>query len=204
MVFLLILVASGNYFFGYQIAIFNVVSDPLLKGIFQKDESAYKSNSSLSGFLFSIGCLVGSVFQGVLTKKLGFIKLIYVIEFLNIATSILFVIQSLSLILALRFIAGILGGLCISVLPVICNDLFPQSKAAIGGAATYLFIVIFILLASLQNPFYGGNEGLMGNVKIVFAWPAIIGVVRIILMSIFLIKVETPKFLTDHFEGPLE
>ena len=38
LIFLIILIASGNYFFGYQLAIFNVVSDPLLKGVFKKDE----------------------------------------------------------------------------------------------------------------------------------------------------------------------
>jgi len=148
-IFLLILICSGNYYFGYQIAIFNVVSDPLLKGIFKLEEEAYKSNSSLSGFLFSLGSLFGSLCLGVLTKYVGMIRLVFAIEFFNIAISILLIIQSLTLIMVLRFLAGMVGGLCISLLPLVCNSLFPSNKSAIGGAATYLFIVLFILISSL-------------------------------------------------------
>lgn len=203
-IFLLILICSGNYFFGYQLAIFNVVSDPLLKGIFQQDDSTYKSNSSLSGFLFSLGCAFGSLLEGVLTKYVGMIRLIYLMEFLNIATSILLIVQNLKLIMALRFIAGMLGGLSISLLPLICNTMFPPAKAAVGGAASYLFIVVFILISSLQNPIFGGSEGLKDNIKIAFSWPAVIGVIRVILMTIFLIRFETPKYLTEHFSGSVE
>jgi MFS family permease len=34
-IFLVILINSGNYFFGYYIAITNVVADPLLKGVYK-------------------------------------------------------------------------------------------------------------------------------------------------------------------------
>lgn len=181
-----------------------MVSEPLLEGILGKTADEAKSFSSLSGFLFSVGCLVGSVLLGPLTKYVGMVRLTYIMEFFNIATLLLLTMKNLTLIMILRFVAGFLGGLSISLLPLICNSLFPGSKAAIGGGGTYLTLVVFILVASLQNIIFGGIEGLKNNLWLVYVWPIAIAVIRIILMTIFLIRVETPKYLTEFFNGSEE
>lgn len=62
--FLLVLIASGNYFFGYYLAIANVMAQPMLKGVYGLQEEEFKSRTSMFGFLFSIGCLIGLSFEG--------------------------------------------------------------------------------------------------------------------------------------------
>lgn len=55
------------------------------------------------------------------------------------------------------------GGLSLGILPVVCVDLFPAKRAGIGSLLTYLFIVLFILIASLMDPIFGGKQGLADN-----------------------------------------
>lgn len=90
------------------------------------------------------------------------------------------------------------------LLPLVCNSLFPQKKSAIGSAATYLFNVMFFLIASLQNRIFGGKEGLRKNMRFILFWPAVIGFIRLILIAIFLLRFETPRYWLDNFRGSMD
>lgn len=98
--------------------------------------------------------------QGWLTKVIGKVRLLVVLEILSIITAILYSIQSLTFLMILRVITGMLAGLSIGLVPVVAVDLFPPARASLGSSIGYLSIVVFILLASLQDIFYGGIKGL--------------------------------------------
>lgn len=158
--FLLILIASGNYFFGYYLAIANVMAQPMLKGIYGLQEEEFKSRTSMFGFLFSIGCLIGLSFEGQFIHIVGKLRLIYIVEILHILIAWMYLINGLGLLTINRFITGLVGGLSMGLIPVVNRDLFPSYKAGVGCIYSFISMVLFVLLASLQNVFWGGRVGL--------------------------------------------
>lgn len=63
----------------------------------------------------------------------------------------------------LRFMAGAVGGVCFGILPPTMYDMFSSSRGGLGGTLCYIMDVAFILLASLMDKFFGGNQGLASN-----------------------------------------
>lgn len=185
-------IGSGNYFFGYFIGIMNIVADPLLKQLYQKNEDDFKTFSGYFGFFFSIGCFLGLISQNALLRTFGKIRLAILVELCNITVAILYTVESLGLLLALRVVSGFIGGLSLAFLAVLCVDMFVSTKANIATASTALWSVIFFMLASLQEKFFGGNQGILKNWKIIFWWPAVFGGIRLALILLIFGVVETP------------
>lgn len=151
--------------------------------------------------MFSIGCFVGLIFEGWLTVKVGRIRLIYVLEVLNIVHALLYRIQILNVLLFLRLTTGLVAGISTAFIPVLCHDMFPADKASYGGTFAYFFLVAFIVFAYFQDMIFGGVEGLKTHAATVLSLPIYFGVVRLICMSLYLVKLESPHYWIEVFKG---
>lgn len=68
---------------------------------------------------------------------------------LHIVIALLYLIQNLTLLVILRVLTGMVGGLSLGVIPIVLRDVFPVTKASRGCTIGYFIMVLFILLASL-------------------------------------------------------
>lgn len=132
---------------------------------------------------------------------IGKIRLMLVLEVLSIIIAIVYSFKSFTLLMILRVLSGMVGGLSIGLIPVVCVDMFPAKKAGLGSCLSYVFIVTPILIAGLQDPIHGGKQGLFDNWQFIFWVPAIFGGLRLILLIAFLGLNETPQFWIDTFHG---
>jgi MFS family permease len=145
--------------------------------------------------------MISLLLQGWFNRVVGKVRLMVVLEVMSITVAILYTIENLNLLMGLRVLTGMIGGLSIGTIPVICVDLFPSAKASLGSCLSYVFIVIPILIAGLQDPINGGKAGLEENWKLVFWAPVVFGSIRLLLVALFLAKIETPQFWIDNFKG---
>ena len=127
-------------------------------------------------------------------KRIGGIRLLIIIESLNILISLLHLIKSFQFLLVLRVLTGVVGGISLGVIPPLLHDVFSSQRASLGGIICYIVVVGFLSLGALMDKFFGGVAGLTNNFKIVLCWPSIFGAVRLILMLLFLSKLESPSF----------
>ena len=79
----MIVIESGYYFFGYYLQITNTLSKPLIIDIHGQDDEGFKRITSLFGLLFSVGALVGLIFEEWFFRMIGKMKLVVVLEALH-------------------------------------------------------------------------------------------------------------------------
>ena len=197
-VLLVILISSGNYFYGYYIIITNVLAEALLVGVYGQSRDEFKGNSRYFGFLFSLGCFLGLIYQGKLFKRLGGVKLMMIVEFFNIVVALLHLFKSYGFLLVLRVLSGIVSGISLGVIPPILHDMFSCQRASLGGIICYIVVIGFLCLGALMDKFFGGVSGLTENYKLVLWWPGVFGAVRLILMLVFVSKMESPSYWIDN------
>lgn len=166
----------------------------MLLDLYGEDESSFKKITSYFGLLFSLGALLGLFLEDWFFKLIGKMRLVLLMEVLHITIALLYLIESKLLLIILRAVTGVVGGLSLGVTPCVLRDLFPANKSGLGCTLAYLIMVSFVLIASLQNQIFGGRKGLRDNWRLIYWWPAIFGGIRLILLAIFLGKYETPGY----------
>ena len=103
------------------------------------------------------------MFQGKLVKRFGGVKLMFMLEGLSILVAVLHLIKSFGLLLVLRVLTGVAGGISLGVIPPLLHDFFSAEKASLGGILCYIVVMVFITLAALMNNIFGGVQGLADN-----------------------------------------
>lgn len=66
-----ILCATGGLYFGYYISIFNPLSKPVLTGVYGITGSDYVQAKGNVNLTFSIGAVLGCIFSGYMSDKIG-------------------------------------------------------------------------------------------------------------------------------------
>ena len=69
-----LLCASGGFYFGYYMSIFNPLSKPVLTGVYGITDKDYISAKSNVAMIFSLGAMVGCVYSSYSSEKIGFFK----------------------------------------------------------------------------------------------------------------------------------
>lgn len=142
--------------------------------------------------------------QGKLSKWIGYIRLIYALEILNIIIALLFLFSGFGFFLALRVICGFIGGISVGILPPIIHDMFSHNTASFGESLCYFSVVLSIICASVMDKIFGGTQGLTDNHQFILAIPSAFGFLRLICLTFFLLRFETPQFWMDKkIEGTI-
>ena len=180
---LMIGLVLSNYYFGYYLVIANVLAPSLTEHIFEVNQEDIDKTTGRFGFFFAIGCIISSLFSGYLVKVIGRVKLVLLLELLKIVSCLLYRIESLEVFLAVRTLSGVLGGIGLGLVPLVCKELLPQRIQGFGGTSAFLMVSIFMIIGSLQNPLFGGEEGLRQHWKLVLSWPLLVSIVVILILS---------------------
>ena len=151
----------SNYYFGYYLVIANVLAPALTESVFEIDENNQEKVTGNFGFLFALGCIISNLLAGFLTKNIGRVKLILLMELCKIICAFLYRIENLPIFLTIRVFLGILGGIGLGLVPLLCSEMLPMRLRAYGGTSSFTLITVFQIVASLQNPLLGGKEGLV-------------------------------------------
>lgn len=193
------ILVTGMYFFGYYIVITNVLGKVLTKEVYKMEDDAGKKRIGDLGSLHSIGGFFSIILTGFFTSIFGRVKLLIGLELLMTISCFLHRIESMELLLVLRFFDGFLGALNFSIIPSLIKELLPERLGPVGGNLTYTLLVAFLLLASLTNYIFGGYEGLTKNWKLAISLPGYLGIVRFFMLIVLFSGLESPAYYIDHF-----
>lgn len=183
----ILIIAVGNYHFGYYIGIFNPLADPMLKYTFKiESESERAAMQGNINMFLTVGAMISVFFCGKLMNMFGRIRLITYIEIGHLLVYILHCFKSYPLLLLARFLSGVFLSTHATIGTVAIKEMMPSSRVAHGGVLLYIFLVFFLFLSSFANTVYNNDKELIGkNFRVLLVWPIIICIPRIILMLVY-------------------
>ena len=190
------ILAFGRFYQGYCVGLFNPLSGPILKEVFNLDPVIdkelidYYQGSFFA--VFSIGAMVGVFSVGTLSNRFGRIPLMFLGEVLALGVALLYLVKDVRVMIFARFVSGVVSGLA-TIAGIILSEMLPKSMGGFGNALGYLASTSAMLTAfTTQNVLtkeqmvYHYRELLMSTVLLSFF--------RVSTLS-WLIKTDTPKYL---------
>ena len=189
----------ANYYFGYYIIMGGVLAPTLTELVYELPEDERNQATGYFGFLFAVGCIVSNILSGTLTRTFGRVKLILLMQVVQIATCLIYRIENLNVFLAMRFVSGLLAGLGIGLVPLVITELIPSDLTGYGGCLSYSCMCIFLVIGSIQSPLLGDKEGLENHWKNVLTWPLLISAAVIILDFSTMFGVESPNYYYEQY-----
>ena len=192
-------IVFSNYYFGYYIMIGGVLAPTLTELVYKLPEDERNQATGNFGFFISVGCIVSNMLSGVLTKHIGRVRLILVLEVLRIICSLVYRVEDLYVFYAMRFASGFLGGVGIVTVPLIITEMVPSDLAGSGGCLGITMITFFLIVGSLQSPLLGGKEGLEDHWQNVLTWPIALSIIVIVLVLLTMFGTESPNYYYEHY-----
>ena len=190
------LVLSIN-FTGYYMVICNVMAITLTKNVFKLPEESRKIAAGQFGSFFAMGYLFANINMGVVTRHIGRVRAVLVMELLKIIIILLYRVKDFRLFLCCRAATGMISGFQEVIVPVIMNEMMPPKIASTGGVLFYPMRTLFMLLTSLM-PVILGTEGLITHWKDIFTWPIIFCFITFFaILTSFGLR-ETPEFYIEN------
>lgn len=197
---LALVLALSNFWFGYEIGIFNPVGDKMLIAKYGYEEGtegdAKSKRDTILGLLnnvFSVGALFGVLMAGPLADKLGRKPVTYISDLLAILCAALFFVVQIEILMIARFMAGIVAGLYNAIGAVILAELMPNTVSGFGNALGYVFITLSILTTSCL-PLIFGDDILITHCNYFLMLPGFVPLVKLLTIP-FLMKSDTPRYI---------
>ena len=192
-----IVLGSGGFYFGYYIACFNPMFEPLMYGVYGydkvKDKSLMDTYNGLLNMLFAIGAMIGVLFTGGIADKIGRRPILYAGEVIALLCMLLYFPININCLMVARVISGLVAGINSSIFSVMMAEMLPNAVCGFGNGFSYLSLTLAILLSySTQNIF--SYDTLASDWRYFMLWPAVISVGRLLLFPIF-VRSDTPKYL---------
>ena len=188
-----------DFYNGYYIIIANVLAPALTEIIFALPEDERKPIAGRFGFFFAIGCIFSSLLTGFLVRLFGRVRFMIMLQISCILLCFLYTVKNLTVFMIARGVSGFLGGLGLSLVPMTINEMMPVSLRGYGGSMSFTMVCLFLVVGSLQNPLFGGKEGLAENWKLVLAWPTAISVISLVVILLTFRGIESPHYYYDKF-----
>lgn len=205
-----IALSMGGYYFGYYIGIFNPLGNPLVERVYNRTGDARDQLVGNINLFFTLGAAISVFISGPLADLVGRIRLILVCEIVAIVTCALYWIESVPVLLGVRFLSGIITGINAGIVPFTLTEMFPSSLTGFGGLFFYFALSSHILLGSFANPICGSESNkdardqcLARNWRYFLCWPIIIAGLRLfLLISSFKFGVlESPGYFLNKLKG---
>ena len=188
---------SGGFYFGYYIACFNPMFEPIMYGVHKfdrvLDKPLMQTYNGLLNMLFALGAMVGVLGTGVIADKVGRRPILYAGEVIALLCMLLYAPANIACLMLARIVSGFVAGINSSIFSVMMAEMLPNSVCGFGNAFSYLNITLAILLSySTQNIF--SYDTLVSDWRYFMLWPAVISIARLALFPFF-VRTDTPKFL---------
>ena len=197
----MIILALGCYYFGYFNAVFNPIGKSLGQVVYQIND-----DSKLNGFLgslnsyFAFGGAFAVLISGPVSNHIGRVRLLILAEVVALSTFYLYTLKSITLLLSLRFVGGMIAGLNMNIGTAAIIEMFPTTISGFGGLFVYLSLTSFAVLGYLVNPFCGPiaqrDECVLNHWRLILAWPGAVSLLRLACLLIFFRfgLFESPKY----------
>lgn len=205
-----IALAMGGYYFGYYIGIFNPLGTPLVERVYNRTGDAKDDLVGSINLYFTLGAAISVFISGPLADFFGRIRLILFCEVIAVLTCALYWIESVPVLLGVRFLSGIITGINAGIVPVTLTEMFPSSLTGFGGLFFYFALSSHILLGSFANPICGSesdkdarSQCLADNWRYFLCWPIIIAGIRLFLLisSFKFGALESPGYFLNRAKG---
>ena len=187
--------AVGGLLFGYDTAV--------VAGAIGFIQQKYDLSAAMTGWVAScalVGCMVGAMFAGALSDKLGRKKVLMISGFAFAISSLGIMLPlSLSWFIVFRFIGGIGIGIASMLAPMYISEIAP---AGIRGRLISIYqlgIVIGILLIYFVNAAIAGLYDEAWNIEQGWRWMFGSGLLpSIVFIALLLIVPESPRWLAQE------
>lgn len=200
---LMLLVASGGYYFGFYIGVFNALGTELLIQVYNiPNEKEIRTTNGRINMFFTVGNLVGVLIVTYLTNKIGRRRLLILAELLGFLLFFAYTVQNLHVLLGVRFLCGVAGGVNSAIVPIFITEMIPRSKSGVGNIFSCLVAVSFTFLGLAMECIFG-IPWLLERWKLVLAWPVAISTARLLLLFMF-VRNETPLHILKAYNGNAE
>lgn len=197
---IMVIVATGGYYFGFFVGVFNVLSTPLVTKVYgmTDPQKIANANGNISS-LFTFGNLIGAVIIIIGTDFIGRRRLLIISELCAFFLFFAYRIENYQALLVCRLICGILAAVNSTIVPIYITEMIPRSKSGKGNILMCLTSVCFTFFGLGQQQFFG-EDRLLNNWKLVLSWPIPLSAIRLLLL-IFVVRYETPLHVFKKAKG---
>lgn len=197
---LMILIALGGYYFGFFVGVFNSLGSGILTNVYGiEDEARLAVINGRINMCFTFGSLSGVLIVTYMTNFIGRRRLLIVSEIFCLVLYFCYTIENLNVLLGVRFLCGMAGGINSAMVPIFITEMIPRSKSGVGNIFSVVVGVSFTFVALAQE-YILGREFLLKNWKLVLIWPLPLSAARLILMLVF-VRTETPVHYLKAAKG---
>ena len=187
--------AVGGLLFGYDTAV--------VAGAIGFIQQKYDLSAAMTGWVAScalVGCMVGAMFAGALSDKLGRKKVLMISGFAFAISSLGIMLPlSLSWFIVFRFIGGIGIGIASMLAPMYISEIAPAGIPGPPISIYQLGIVIGILLIYFVNAAIAGLYDEAWNIEQGWRWMFGSGLLpSIVFIALLLIVPESPRWLAQE------
>ena len=179
--------------FGYYIAIFNPLGDPLLRDVYKLDSNEIKGTLGNINMLFAIGAFFSVLSSGYVSEQIGRRRLIIVFDVCNVVIIALYYFQDLRVLQVARFLTGWTAAGMGMVSSILITEVIPKKLS--GTANSFLFAVMtsFIFLAYIQPNIFSRAE-MVSNWRLILCWPIVPLAFKMVFFPIIM-STESPKYI---------
>lgn len=186
--------ALGGLLFGYDTAV--------IAGAIGFLKIKYELNPTMEGWVAScalIGCIIGAMFSGTLSDKIGRKKVLMICALLFGISSVGTGMSDLNGFIFFRIMAGIAIGTASMVSPMYISEISPAEKRGSLVSINQLGVVTGILVIYFVNAYIAGLYDEAWNVSTGWRWMFASGAVPSIIFLLTLLSVpESPRWLAKQ------
>ena len=186
--------ALGGLLFGYDTAV--------IAGAIGFLKTKYELNPAMEGWVAScalIGCIIGAMFSGTLSDKIGRKKVLMICALLFAVSSIGTGMSDLNAFIFFRIMAGIAIGTASMVSPMYISEIAPADKRGSLVSINQLGVVTGILVIYFVNAYIAHLYNDAWNVSTGWRWMFASGAIPSVIFMLALITVpESPRWLAKQ------
>jgi MFS family permease len=193
--FLVILLASSSYFFGYYLSIFNPLATPMLKQVFLLTDETTPTFNQVQGNIHSLPGVTAfmtlAFFGSSMTVRWGRLKTIIIGEFLSMFTAASFLLidyfesntSKIYCLYVVRLLSGVVIAINTSCGQLLIREMMYDGWLEVGHFLTFVFLGGASFIAFAMGRIYTEKE-LYTNWKFILSAPSIFSFFRMISLYV--------------------
>ena len=190
-IYMTIIMSSGGVYFGYYIAIFNPMAEPLLNSVYDIKKTSQDEVKGNFNFFFAMGALFSVMVSGWLSDNVGRMRMLLIAELLALITFVGYTIENINILYCVRVLSGIIAGFNTAIAQLALKEILPKKLIPFGGMVIYICSVSAILVVYSLSYIYD-KQGLSEHWRFILLIPVPITVIRAASFCFF--NIESPKY----------
>ena len=186
--------------FGFYVAIFNPLSDPIFKGVYGLKDAEIKGLIGNVNMFFGIGSFFSILISGSLAEKIGRRKLLIIYDVGALISACLYLVKDLRVLQLARFLSGFFANGQGIISSILVTETLPKKISGLANSILFGVSTGCLFIAYIQ-PYIFTREQIIEHWRPILCWPIVFFVIKIALFLIFVTK-DSPKFyIKTNFKG---